>query len=84
MKANEKLVEKFLSDKMHITVEDCDKLLTVYGYELRKGSGSHNTYHKKDARPITVVTPKGTKYVKVDLSQPHNQISEAGGLIWRL
>ena len=61
--ANERLIQKFLNDPMHITIEDCDRLLTAYGYELRKGSGSHRTYHKRGAVPITVVTPKGSKYV---------------------
>lgn len=64
MKGNEKLIQKFLTDKMHITVEDCGRLLTAYGYELRKGGSSHRTYHKKGARPITVIAPKGTKYIK--------------------
>ncbi|MDP2744549.1 MAG: type II toxin-antitoxin system HicA family toxin [Dehalococcoidia bacterium] len=64
MKGTKKLVQKFLTDRMHITVEDCDRLLASQGYELRKGGGSHRTYHKKDARPITVVGPKGTKHVK--------------------
>ena len=63
MKGNEKLIKKFLTDKLHITIEDCDRLFTACGYELRKGGGSHRTYHKKGSRPITVVTPKGTKYV---------------------
>ncbi len=60
---NEKLSKKFLTDPKHITIEDCDKLLTDYGYELRKGGGSHRTYHKKGLHPITVVVPKGTKYI---------------------
>ncbi len=59
----EKLVKKFLTDKTHITVEDCDRLLTNYGYTLRKGSGSHITYHIKGSNPLTIVAPKGTKYV---------------------
>jgi len=63
MKGSEKLVNKFLTDKRHITVEDCDRLLTASGYALRKSSGSHQTYHKKGYRPITVVIPKNTKYV---------------------
>ena len=63
MKGDEKLVNKFLTDQKHITVEDCGRLLTAHGYELRKGGGSHRTYHKKGTTPITVVTPKGTKYV---------------------
>ena len=61
----ERLVEKFLFDKTHITLEDCDRLLASFDYELRKGGGSHRTYHKKGAAAITVVTPKGTKYVKM-------------------
>ena len=50
---------------MHITIEDCDRVLTAYGYELRKGGGSHRTYHKKGAQAISVIVPKGTKYVKL-------------------
>ncbi|MDD4860295.1 MAG: type II toxin-antitoxin system HicA family toxin, partial [Dehalococcoidales bacterium] len=48
----------------HITVEDCDRLLTVHGFELRKGGGSHRVYHKKSDAPVTVVSPKDNKYVK--------------------
>jgi predicted RNA binding protein YcfA (HicA-like mRNA interferase family) len=64
MKDQERLTQKFLTDKMHITVQDCDSLLTAYGYELRKGSGSHRVYHKKGDTPVIVVTPKNNKYVK--------------------
>lgn len=64
MKDSEKLIQKFLTDKVHIMIEDCGKLLVAYGYELRKGGDSHRAYHKKGAQPITVVAPKGTKYVK--------------------
>ena len=63
MKGNEKLVQKFLIEKMRITVEDCDRILTTFGYELHKGGGSHRTYHKKGVRPITIITPKKSKYV---------------------
>lgn len=63
MKSEEKLIQKFLTDKMHITVEDCDRLLTACGYELHKSGGSHRTYHKTGTRPITVVVPKKSKYV---------------------
>ncbi len=63
MSDSEKLIKKFLTDRTHITVEDCERLLTAFGYELRKGSGSHRTYHKKGGRPLTIVAPKGTKYV---------------------
>jgi predicted RNA binding protein YcfA (HicA-like mRNA interferase family) len=60
---NEKLVRRFLAKK-NITVTDCDKVLTLYGYELHKSRGSHKVYHKKGAMPVTIVVPKGTRYVK--------------------
>jgi len=63
MTDNEKLIRKFLTDQTHITVEDCDRLLTAYGYELHKKGGSHRTYHKKGSLPITVVIPKNRKYI---------------------
>ncbi|MEK7353044.1 MAG: type II toxin-antitoxin system HicA family toxin [Chloroflexota bacterium] len=56
-------MRKFLTDKTHITVADCGRLLTRYGYKLHKGGGSHRTYHKKGVRPITVVAPKKSRYV---------------------
>jgi predicted RNA binding protein YcfA (HicA-like mRNA interferase family) len=64
VKSDEKLVNKFLTDRLHITVDDCDRLLTTYGYSLHKKGGSHRTYHKKGDVPVNVVTPKNTKYVK--------------------
>lgn len=77
MKRDEKLIEKFLSDRTHITVDDCDKLLNDYGYEIRKSSGSHRAYHKKGATPIIVVAPKKTKYI---LSPYVNRIIKDLGL----
>jgi predicted RNA binding protein YcfA (HicA-like mRNA interferase family) len=60
---NKKLLHRFLLRK-NITVDDCDKLLIIYGYSCHKKSGSHLTYHKKGDTPINVVIPKNTKYVK--------------------
>ena len=60
----EKLVEKFLKDKTHITVEDCHRLLTGYGYSLHKKGGSHKSYHQKGYAPFVIITPKNTKYIK--------------------
>jgi predicted RNA binding protein YcfA (HicA-like mRNA interferase family) len=60
----EKLVEKFLTDKTHITVEDCHRLLTGFGYSLHKKGGSHQSYHKKGEAPVVIIIPKNTKYVK--------------------
>jgi predicted RNA binding protein YcfA (HicA-like mRNA interferase family) len=62
---DEKLLKKFLGDKTRITVDDCDRLLILHGYQLSKGSGSHRVYHKKGAPPITIVTPKKARYVFV-------------------
>ncbi len=64
MESDEKLIDKFLTDKMHITVDDCEKLLVSKGWEKRKGKGNHMVYHKKGDRPIIIVVPKNTKYVK--------------------
>jgi predicted RNA binding protein YcfA (HicA-like mRNA interferase family) len=77
MAENEKLISKFLTDKTHITVEDCDRLLTSYGYELHKKRGSHRTYHKKGDIPITVPIPKTRKYI---LSPYVNKIIKDLGL----
>jgi predicted RNA binding protein YcfA (HicA-like mRNA interferase family) len=64
MTDKEKLIRKFFNDRMHITIQDCERLLNAYGYELRKGRGSHSVYHKKGDTPVIVVSPKGKKYVK--------------------
>jgi predicted RNA binding protein YcfA (HicA-like mRNA interferase family) len=58
------LINKFLNDQTHITIDACNTLLNTYGYRLKKGSGSHRIYHKNNARAITIVAPHGTKYVK--------------------
>jgi predicted RNA binding protein YcfA (HicA-like mRNA interferase family) len=61
---DDKLLHRFLS-RRNITVGDCDKIIVAHGYELKRKGGSHRTYHKKGAIPITVVTPKNSKYVKI-------------------
>jgi predicted RNA binding protein YcfA (HicA-like mRNA interferase family) len=61
---DEKLIRKFLSDDKHITMDECGKLLVNNGYVLHKSGGSHRVYHKKGFISITVVAPKGAKYVK--------------------
>lgn len=62
--SGKEIINKFLSDHTHITIDDCTKLLSDFGYKLKKGSGSHRVYHKENARAITIVAPHGTKYVK--------------------
>jgi predicted RNA binding protein YcfA (HicA-like mRNA interferase family) len=62
--SGKEIIAKFLNDPAHITIDDCTKLLKNFGYELKKGSGSHRVYHKENARAITIAAPHGTKYVK--------------------
>lgn len=73
----EKIIQKFLADRTHITIEDCDRLLISYGYELHKKRGSHRTYHKRGDTPITVPIPKNRKYI---LSPYVNKIIKDLGL----
>lgn len=65
----EKLIKQFLTGQTRITITDCERLLTAYGFEYRKGSGSHRAFHKKGERPIIIITPKHTKYVKREYVQ---------------
>jgi predicted RNA binding protein YcfA (HicA-like mRNA interferase family) len=60
----EKLIKEFLTNQTHITLEDCKRLLENYGYVLHKSGGSHRIFHKNGFVSITVVAPKGTKYIK--------------------
>ncbi|HAV10014.1 MAG TPA: hypothetical protein DCX22_00095 [Dehalococcoidia bacterium] len=62
---DERLIRKFLNDKTHITIDDCDRILASCGYYLKKSSGSHRGYHHKGFQPITIVQSKKTKYVKI-------------------
>jgi predicted RNA binding protein YcfA (HicA-like mRNA interferase family) len=61
---DEKLIRKFLTDQRHIILEDCKRILESYGYVLHKSSGSHRIFHQKGFISITIVVPKGTKYIK--------------------
>jgi len=62
MSSADKLVNKFLSGK-NITVEDCDRLLIYYGYEYHRTGGSHRVYHRTNAKSITIIIPKKSKYI---------------------
>jgi predicted RNA binding protein YcfA (HicA-like mRNA interferase family) len=59
----EKLICRFVTDPLHTTVNDCDRLLTAWGHSLHKKGGSHRTYHKKGDLPVNVITPRGKKYI---------------------
>jgi len=65
MKANERLIKKFLNNQTHITIEDYTCIMLTFDYEQRKSSGSHRIYHKKGATSITIPVPKNTKYIKI-------------------
>jgi predicted RNA binding protein YcfA (HicA-like mRNA interferase family) len=58
------VIKKFLNEPSHISIDDCSKLLRSFGYKLKKGTGSHRVYHKKNARAITIAAPHGAKYIK--------------------
>jgi predicted RNA binding protein YcfA (HicA-like mRNA interferase family) len=62
--SGKEVIHKFLNDPHHITVDDCTKLLRDFGYDLKKGAGSHRVYHKENARAITVVAPHGARFIK--------------------
>jgi predicted RNA binding protein YcfA (HicA-like mRNA interferase family) len=62
--SEEKLIQKFLTDQKHITEDDCIRLLNNYGYVLFKNSGSHRSFHKRGSFSVTIVVPKGSRYIK--------------------
>jgi predicted RNA binding protein YcfA (HicA-like mRNA interferase family) len=62
MSSIDKLIIKFLS-RRNITVDDCDRLLIYYGYEYHKTGGSHRVYHRTNAKSITIIVPKKSKYI---------------------
>jgi predicted RNA binding protein YcfA (HicA-like mRNA interferase family) len=62
MSSIDKLIIKFLS-RRNITVDDCDRLLIYYGYEYPKTGGSHRVYHRTNAKSITIIVPKKSKYI---------------------
>ena len=62
MSSIDKLINKFLSGK-NITVEYCDRLLIYHRYEYHKTGGSHRVYHRTDAKSITIIIPKKSKYI---------------------
>ncbi len=62
--SDDQLIRNIINDQAHITIKECDQLLLNFGYTLKKGSGSHRVYHKKNARAITIAAPHGTRYVK--------------------
>jgi len=58
------LVREFINEPDKITMDDFNRLLEALGYTLRKKPGSHATYHKKGAPPITAPTPHKGKCIK--------------------
>jgi len=57
----EKLVTKFLREPAEVRFEEVVKLLEAFGYRQHSVKGSHFTFVKLGARPITVPTEKGRR-----------------------
>ena len=72
MSSIDRLVIKFLSRK-NITVEDCDRLLIYYGYNYHKSGGGHRVYHRTNAKSITIMMPKKSKYIVQPVYELINQ-----------
>ncbi len=71
----EKLVAKFLRQPPEVRFEEVVKLLEAFDYRQHPAGGSHFTFVKRGARPITVPTVKGRR-VKKYYVQRINEILE--------
>jgi len=71
----EKLVSKFLREPSEVRFEEVKKLLKAFSYRQHSKRGSHFTFVKLGARPITVPTVKGRR-VKKYYVQRINEILE--------
>lgn len=61
----EKLVAKFLRQPPDVAFGEVVTLLRGFGYEQRSSDGSHFTFVKLGARPITVPTERGRRVKRV-------------------
>ncbi len=55
-----KLVGRFLTEPHRIDFADVQRLLEAFGWELRKGHGSHRVFHKRGSRSITLPVIEGS------------------------
>lgn len=55
-----KLVSRFLTEPHRVDFDDVQRLLEAFGYQLRKGPGSHRVFHKRGAGSITLPTVEGS------------------------
>ena len=55
MSQRDKLLAKIRNHPKGVSFDDLHALLTMYGYELRRVSGSHHIYAAKARPPINVV-----------------------------
>jgi predicted RNA binding protein YcfA (HicA-like mRNA interferase family) len=60
----QRLVERFVNNIDAVTLSDCITILEVFGYERRKGTGSHLVYHKKGSYPFVLPTVSGREIKK--------------------
>jgi predicted RNA binding protein YcfA (HicA-like mRNA interferase family) len=61
----EKLVARFLSEPPDVKFREVITLLEAFNYKVYSTKGSHYTFVKSGARPITVPTDKGRRVKKV-------------------
>lgn len=54
-----KLIERFVRRPQDVTLSDCGRLLEMFGWERRTGTGSHNMYHKKGDYPFNLPSVHG-------------------------
>lgn len=71
----EKLVAKFLRQPPEVRFKEVVTLLEAFGYWQHSVKGSHFTFVRRGARPITVPTVKGRR-VKKYYVQRINEILE--------
>ncbi len=54
MSQRDKLLEKIRNHPKSVSFDDLESLLVMYGYELKRTSGSHHIYVRKGRPPINV------------------------------
>lgn len=54
MSQRDRLLEKIRNHPKGVSFDDLDSLLRLYGYELKRTSGSHHIYVRQGRPPISV------------------------------
>ena len=70
MSRKQKLVEKILKRPTEMDFADVDRLVTYFGFALRKGTGGHRVFTNPDAdQEISVPTVQGGRVKRVYLQK---------------